>query len=228
VAIPVDTVAALGVLAVAAATSRFALLGAALEAMVLRSTGQGDFGIGAPVANRQRDETAGTVGFFVNTLVLRSDLRHEGPGRDPGTATFRELVERVKETLVDALDHQDLPFERLVEEVSPERDPSRSPLFQVAIGLQPESPELSLPGLGVRGLELGSGTSKFDWLLNLRREGARGDRGDRIIGTSEHNADLFERRSRFVAHSTRTSTRNGSLSPTRRISPDSKKRSSLT
>jgi amino acid adenylation domain-containing protein len=187
VAVPAGTADALGGLAVAAGTTRFAVLVAALEAMVLRSTGQSDFGIGAPVANRQRDETAGTVGFFVNTLVLRSDLRSDPDGRPPEATTFRQLVERVSGTLVEALDHQDLPFERLVEELAPERDPSRSPLFQVAIGLQPASAELSLPGLEVEALELGSGTSKFDWLLNLRRQ------GDGIIGTSEHDADLFDR-----------------------------------
>src|SRR5438876_6669617 len=101
----------------------FMLLLAAYKVLLMRYTGQSDVWVGTPVANRTRVETEPLIGFFVNTLVLRTDLS--------GDPTFIELLERVSGTCLEGYAHQDLPFERLVEEVQPDRDLSHSPLFQV-------------------------------------------------------------------------------------------------
>ena len=101
---------------------------ALFQALLLRYTGQSDFGVGTPVANRTRSEVEGLIGLFVNTLVLRADLSGE-----PG---FAELVRRAREVTLAAFAHQELPFEKLVEELRPEREPGRNPLFQVLFTLQ--------------------------------------------------------------------------------------------
>jgi hypothetical protein len=106
----------------------FMTLLAAFQVLLYRCTGQEDFLIGAPTANRSRPETESLIGFFVNTLVLRADLS--------GNPTFRELLRRVQKMALAAYAHQDLPFERLVEELHPNRDLSRNPLVQVVLALQ--------------------------------------------------------------------------------------------
>src|SRR5262249_22231255 len=97
---------------------------AAFQALLHRYTGQDDIVVGAPVANRGHRETEGLIGFFVNTLVMRTDVS--------GNPSFRQLLGRVKEVVLGAFTHQDLAFERLVEELHPKRDLSRNPLFQVS------------------------------------------------------------------------------------------------
>jgi len=118
----------------------FMVLRAAVEALLYRHTGQTRFALGTPIAGRNRGEIEGLIGFFVNTLVLRADLS--------GGIGFADLSTRVRESTLDAFAHQDLPFEKLVAELEPERDPSRPPLFQVMFGVQ-NTPrdELSMGGL---------------------------------------------------------------------------------
>ncbi len=154
------------------------LLGA-FQVLLSRYTGQEDVTVGSPIANRNRAEIEGLIGFFVNTLALRTDLS--------GDPTFKELLGRVQEVALGAYGYQDIPFEKLVEELQPERDTSRSPLFQVMFALQnmpqqaPESKDLSLSRLQVE-----SGTAKFDLTLFMS-EGPEG-----LRATCEYNTDLFE------------------------------------
>ena len=106
----------------------FMTLLAAFQTLLYRYTQQEDIAIGSPIANRNRSEIEGLIGFFVNSLVLRTDLS--------GNPTFRELLNRVREVALGAYAHQDLPFEKLVEELHPERNLNQNPLFQVVFALQ--------------------------------------------------------------------------------------------
>ena len=101
------------------------ILLAAYQTLLFRHSGQEDFTVGSPIANRIRSEIEDLIGFFVNTLVMRGDLS--------GNPTFRELLQRVREVALGAYSNQDLPFEKLVEALQPERDLSRMPLFQVLL-----------------------------------------------------------------------------------------------
>jgi amino acid adenylation domain-containing protein len=157
----------------------FMTLLAAFKVLLYRYTSQADILVGTPIANRNRAEIEDLVGFFVNTLVLRSDLE--------GRPTFKELLARVKETALESYGHQDLPFEKLVEELQPERDLSRSPLFQVMFVLQNmPGMDWKLPGVETRFFELGTSTSKFDLSLFVTAE-AQG-----LSGWVEYCTDLFE------------------------------------
>src|SRR5215470_10182208 len=143
----------------------FMALMAAFKALLMRYSGEEDISIGTSIANRTRREVEGLIGFFVNTLVMRTDLG--------GNPTFRDLIRREREVALGAYTHQEVPFEKLVEEINPERDLSRSPLFQVMMTLQSEV--RAEPGIGeIRGEELGeeTGVAKFDLTLDLteRRE----------------------------------------------------------
>ncbi|HEX6290855.1 MAG TPA: condensation domain-containing protein, partial [Herpetosiphonaceae bacterium] len=167
----------------------FMTLLAAFQTMLYRYTGQHDLAVGSPVANRTRAEVEPLIGFFVNMLVLRTDLA--------GNPSFRELLQRVREVALDAYAHQDLPFEKLVEELQAERDLSHTPLFQVAFVLQNAPiPVLELPGLLLRPQQVDSGTAKFDLLL-FAWEAA-----DRLYGAFEYNSDLFDSATiaRMVGH----------------------------
>ncbi len=121
------TVVALTALAREHRASPFMLLLTGFDALVARWSGTTDVVVGAPIANRQRREVEGLIGFFVNTLVLRTDLS--------GEPSFAQALDRTKETALGAFAHQDLPFERLVEELAPRRDPARHPLFQLLFNL---------------------------------------------------------------------------------------------
>ncbi len=157
----------------------FMVLLAAFQVLLGRYSGQGDVSVGSPIANRTRTETEGLIGFFVNTLVLRAKLE--------GAATFRELLGQVRQVALGAYAHQDVPFEKLVEELRPERDLSRGPLFQVMFVLQnvPVT-EVRLPGLTLAGVEAEAKTARFDLTLEL----AETEQG--LTGGMEFNSDLYE------------------------------------
>ncbi|MEW5929568.1 MAG: non-ribosomal peptide synthase/polyketide synthase, partial [Gemmatimonadota bacterium] len=144
------------------ATVFMALL-AAWQLLLARYAGTGDVSVGTPVAGRTRLETEPLIGFFVNTLVLRTDLS--------GEPTFRELLGRVRETTLGAFAHQEIPFERLVEELAPERSLAHSPLFQAMFVLQnAERGELRLGDLETEPLAGGEGIAKFDLTLALAED----------------------------------------------------------
>ena len=141
------------------ATPFMALL-AAFMLLLRRHSDQDDIAVGSPIANRNRLEIEPLIGFFVNTLVMRLDLS--------GRPTFRELVSRVRNCALGAYAHQDLPFERLVEELHPERDPGRNPLFQVSFTVRnAESEQLKLPGVEVEPFDRGAITTHFDLGLHM-------------------------------------------------------------
>jgi amino acid adenylation domain-containing protein len=161
------------------ATLYMALL-AAWNVLLWRYSGQKDIALGTPIANRIRQETEKLIGFFVNTLVVRTEIDPE--------ESFRELLARVRETALSAYANQDVPFEKLVEELKPERDLSRSPLFQTMFALQ-NMPTISLdiPGLTVRASDVESHTSKFDLTLFITE-----DKADKLLGWMEYSTDLFD------------------------------------
>src|SRR5690349_6681417 len=171
----------------AGATLYMTLL-AAFQTLLHRYTNQLDISVGSPIANRNRAEVEGLIGFFVNTLVMRNDFS--------GDPTFSQLLGRVKETALDAYANQDVPFERLVEELQPERDLSHSPLFQVLFALQ-NAPlaKAELPGFELKVLEKDFRFARFD--LSLVLEDVEG-----VGGLLTGNLDLFdpERLQRFVEH----------------------------
>ena len=178
--LPQTLTASLNELSNRIAVTPFMTLLAAFQVLLYRYTGQEDIVVGSPIANRRRPEIEGLIGFFVNTLVLRADLS--------GNPSFRELLSRVKETCVAADANQDLPFEKLVQELQPERDLSRNPLFQVMFVLQnATSPFSGIPGLRIEPLELETTRSPFDLSLFLR------EREGKYIGYIEYSTDLFDR-----------------------------------
>src|SRR5215471_796156 len=149
------------------------------QALLFRYSGQDDVAVGCPVANRGRPELEQLIGFFVNTLVMRTDLS--------GNPTFRQLLKRVREVALSAYAHQDLPFEKVVEHLHPERDPSRNPLFQVTFQIVGgPGVESVVPSDMLRSLDVALSTSKFDLRCDLwpDREG--------FGGHLEFSADLFE------------------------------------
>ena len=163
----------------AGATLYMTLL-ASFEALLCRHSGQNDFAVGSPVANRNRTEIEALIGFFVNTLVLRADVS--------GDPTFMELVGRAKQVALEAYAHQDLPFERLVDELQPQRDMSHLPLVQVVFALQnaPMRP-LSLPGLELVPWEFEAGIVRFDLELHLWEQDFGG-----VLGQLVYDTELFE------------------------------------
>ncbi|HKI00340.1 MAG TPA: amino acid adenylation domain-containing protein [Thermoanaerobaculia bacterium] len=153
---------------------------AAFAALLHRYTGQNAIAVGSPVAGRNRAETEGLIGFFVNTLVLATDL-----GGDPA---FGELLGRVREVALEAWARQDLPFEKLVSELRPDRDLGQTPFFQVTFVLQnAPQPPLALPGLSLTPLESDTGAAKFDLTLALAEDGRGG-----LSGLIEYDAELFD------------------------------------
>jgi amino acid adenylation domain-containing protein len=158
----------------------FMLLLAAWQALLFRYSGNSDVPVGIPIANRNRKETEGLIGFFVNTLVIRS--------RISGELQFTELLKQVRETALEAYAHQDVPFEKLVEELQPERSLSHHPLFQVMFLLQnaPVGP-LELTRLQLSSVDLGGSMAKFDLTLEIQETNLA------LSCTLEYATDLFER-----------------------------------
>jgi amino acid adenylation domain-containing protein len=167
----------------------FMLLMGAFQAWLHRYSGQDDVFVGSPIAGRTRVETESVMGLFLNTLVFHGDLS--------GDPTFSQFLKRIRQVALEAYAHQDLPFERLVDTLQPERDLSRSPLFQVMFVLQNEPlPPLELAGLKLTPVHVHSGTAKFDLMLSME-EGSDG-----LSGFVEYNADLFDAATvaRMLAH----------------------------
>ena len=167
----------------------FMTLLAAFKVLLYRYTAQEDLLVGTPIANRNQVETEGLIGLFVNTLVLRTSLS--------GNPTFLELLHRVREVTLDAYAYQDVPFEKLMEELQPVRSLSHAPFFQVMFVLQNTPAEtLNLSGLDASILELDNRTSKFDLTLFME------DTDQGLTGSFEYNSDLFDAPtiSRMVGH----------------------------
>ncbi|MCB0167536.1 MAG: amino acid adenylation domain-containing protein, partial [Anaerolineae bacterium] len=160
-------------------TTLYMTLLAAFKVFLYRYSGQTDLVVGSPIANRTRPEIESLIGFFVNTLALRSDLSN-----DP---TFLDVLEQVKQTTQDAYEHQDLPFEMVVDALQPERNLSHSALFQVMFVWQ-NTPQhrLVLPGLKVSPLTNDLPIAMFDLTLTMHADNGR------LIGNWEYNVDLFE------------------------------------
>ena len=176
-----------------AGVTLFMTLLAAFKTLLHRYTGQIDIAIGSPIANRHRSELEGLIGFLVNSLVLRTNLA--------GDPTFRELLNRVRDVTLAAYAHQDLPFEKLVEELQPVRSLGQNPLFQVVFALQNTPMEqLELPGLFLSPVELETKNSRFDLELyvwkctdNFRNLWGKGwQQSDGLRGVIVYNTDLFD------------------------------------
>ena len=169
----------LGAVARSEGATLFMTLLAAFQVLLSRYSGQTDVSTGTPIAGRNRREIEDLIGFFVNTLVIRSDLA--------GDPQFSTLVRRVRETTLGGYAHQDLPFEKLVEELEPERDLSYSPLFQVMFVFQ-NAPQgaVEIPGLAMSPLEIDNATTQFDLTLSLW-EAPEG-----VTAGLEFNTDLFD------------------------------------
>ncbi len=192
--LPQDLTQALEALSHQERVTLFMTLLAAFQTLLYRYTQQEDItigspianrnrseleGIGSPIANRNRSELEGLIGFFVNSLVLRTDFS--------GNPTFRDLLNRVREVTLGAYAHQDLPFEKLVEELHPERDLSYHPFFQVVFSLQNTPIEvLELPGLTLSLFEFDNETAKLDLEFHLWQD------WESLKGQMVYSTDLFD------------------------------------
>ncbi|MFB6438443.1 condensation domain-containing protein [Streptomyces sp. NPDC056411] len=172
-------------LARACGVSVFMVVQAAFAALLNRVGAGTDIPVGVPVAGRTDEGLTDLVGFFVNTLVLRNDLT--------GNPTFRELLTRTRDTSLAALDHQDLPFDRLVEALNPTRSTAHHPLFQVMLAFQ-SSPvtRFPLPGLDVSVHPTPNGTAKFDLCLTLDEQLTDDGTPAGLTGELEYATDLFD------------------------------------
>lgn len=156
----------------------FMTLLAALQTLLYRYTGQDDLVVGSPIANRARSEFKDLIGYFVNTLVLRTCLA--------GNPSFEELLSRVRKVTLEAYSHRELPFEKLVEILQPERSLSYTPLFQVMLMLLDELPQIQMEGLRVSPLAVETGMARTDLALFIEKTSSG------LIGEWEYNTDLFD------------------------------------
>jgi len=156
----------------------FMFLFTTFNILLHRYSGQDEILVGTPIANRNLPELENLIGVFINTLVLRTNIA--------GDPNFRELLKKVRDVSLEAYAHQDLPFEKLVEELKPQRDLSRTPLFQAVFNLQnAPMPKLEIPGLDISFLEIDRGVSQFDLTLMMSVSDGK------IQGLVEYNSDLF-------------------------------------
>ncbi|SFJ64597.1 non-ribosomal peptide synthetase [Thermoflavimicrobium dichotomicum] len=178
ITLPQDLAQELQALGKQEGTSLFMTLLAGFQILLSRYSGQEDIAVGSPIAGRNRKELEGVMGFFVNTLVFRTDLS--------GNPSFRELLARVREMALEAYAHQDVPFEKVVDELQPERSLSHSPLFQVMFTLQnmPLAFE-DVHGLTIRPVSVQQDIAKFDLTLTMMES------NDGLVATFEYNTDLF-------------------------------------
>ncbi|MGW3099572.1 amino acid adenylation domain-containing protein [Streptomyces sp. NPDC001102] len=182
---PAETHQALTALARESGATFFMVVQAATIALLSRSGAGTDIPVGSLVAGRTDEALEDLVGFFVNTLVLRTDT-----GGDP---TFRELLDRVRETDLAAWAHQDLPFDRLVEALNPERSAARHPLFQVMLTLaEAADPAPALPGMRAETGRPGMGTAKFDLTVNFHEHRDRAGRPSGLDIVLEYATDLYD------------------------------------
>jgi amino acid adenylation domain-containing protein/non-ribosomal peptide synthase protein (TIGR01720 family) len=173
----------------AAGGTLYVSLAAAWKALLHHYTGQEDLTLGTLIANRTRPELEKIIGFFANTLALRTDLS--------GDPSFRELLTREREVALGAYAHQDLPFEKLVDEIHPQRDLARTPIFQsLLILLNTPGKALDIPGLGISELAIDNATAKFEMTLYMVQE------EEGLAGYLEYNSDLFDAATvrRFLDH----------------------------
>ncbi|HKP74027.1 MAG TPA: amino acid adenylation domain-containing protein [Longimicrobiaceae bacterium] len=206
VEVPARTLERLRDLARAEGATLYMVVLAAFQLLLSRHAGTDDVVVGTLVAGRTRSEVQELIGLFMNTLVLRGDLS--------GDPTFRELVGRVRESVLGAYEHQDVPFERLVAELQPERSLSHSSLFQVLFQLDnAEAGQAHARGLRVEGVDTGRDTAKFDLTLDLDAHAGG------ISGFLEYATDLFERgTARRMAEHLERLLEQAAESPDRRIS----------
>ena len=175
----------------------FMTLLAAFKVLLYRYSGQEQIAVGSPIANRNRKEIEGLIGFFVNSLVMYTDLS--------GEPSFLEILNRVKQTALEADAHQDLPFEKLVEELQPERSLSQNPLFQVVFAVQQSEAiqqNFTLPNLELVWDQWAQGSGAMWSNVRMDLEFHLWQRGDQIQGFCTYNRDLFEAEtiSRMLSH----------------------------
>ena len=169
------------------ASTLYMALTTAFNILLYRYMGQDDILIGTAAAGRKRPEVQGLMGVFMNTLVMRTDLT--------GNPSFRELLRRVREVTLAAQAHEDMPFEYLVKELQPQREPGQNPLFQVLLMLEPPQPALP-SGWTVTHTDIHPGVSKFDLSIIIE------DRVESFLGYFEYSTDLFEAETiaRMIGH----------------------------
>ena len=180
ISLPAETAAAVRRLALASSATPFMVLLAAFQLLLAKHAGQSEVVVGSPVAGRLRPELEGLIGLFVNTLALRADISD-----DP---TFSSLVARVREACLSAYGHQEAPFERLVERLSPDRELSRTPVFQAMFIMQNAPGGVPhAEGVSFEGVEVEHGGAMFDLAVSLGESAGGG-----LEGWCEYSTDLFE------------------------------------
>ncbi|HZC36458.1 MAG TPA: amino acid adenylation domain-containing protein [Chthoniobacterales bacterium] len=187
--LPLESVEALKGVGKKEGATFFMTVLAAFKVLLARYTKQDDIVVGSPIANRSRPETEPLIGFFLNTLVLRTKL--------DGDPTFREVVQRVREMALEAYQHQELPFESLVEALAPKRDLGQNPLFQILFVLVKAPPDIRrMHDLTLLPIDIEDRSAKFDVTMLLL------DGSDGIRGYLNYNADLFDSATmrRFAGH----------------------------